>query len=496
MFRVILFILLSLSFNAYSFDASLFKKSNEGSIPTQQDALRPVDLSDQENLILSFEPNSGGRLYFEELAVVYDDKTVRLADINELIKSSNYSIKYDEFYGETPVYESKVTFKIGFEELSNYIRLSAGSIIKVTYRGCTTTYGVCYPQDSLEIKIPKDFSPIKISNNKINSGLLLTSVLMGLALSLTPCLYAMIPITLSILKSQKPRVAVFYFFGVLSAYYSIGLLVELNSLKAQRILQNPYIYLFMGVFLIIAGAHYLRDVKFFSTLDVFLSKISSPVNKILSKINSSNPLTLWFSGFLSVFILSSCSVPIILGGLGLIGGQASGNSTLYFTAFGVGSICILLTSYALKGFISSRGKSSALYFKYILSALLIFSGVYISCESASNLRSGPSYSFEYKEISSVDELGVGYLIVTSKNCYYCTKMGKEVYSDKDVVNLLNEKEMYVLDLTISNNNKEDILSKMNIVSYPAIVRIYPHQNEIVYGFINKDELLTLIKKAD
>lgn len=494
MFRVIFFILLSLSTSAHSFDASFFKKNNESSIPTQQEALRPVDLSNESHLVISFEPNSGGRLYFDELGVSLADKSIKLRDIDEITKSADFIVKYDEFYGNTAVYESKVTFRINFQDLQKYLgSMQGGSKIQISYRGCTTTHGVCYPPDFFEVEVPQNIKPIKESSASLDLGLLFAAIFMGFALSLTPCLYAMIPITLSILKSQKFSSAIFYFIGIISAYYTIGLLVELNSLKAQRILQNPYIYLIMGGFLILAGLNYLRDLKVLSAFDRILSEINRPLNAALSKVNSNNWGALWISGFLSVFILSSCSVPIILGGLGLIGGQASEKSTIYFTAFGFGSIAILIISYTLKDLISNKSNWGSQYFKYGLSILLILSGLFISYESANNLKDEMEYRFEHKEVKSVDDLESGLLIVTSKNCYYCIKMSKEVYSDKDVIQEMNNNKVFVLNLTISNSEKEKVLSTLNVVSYPAIVKVSPSTTEIFYGFLTKEELLEVAK---
>ena len=145
--------------------------------------------------------------------------------------------------------------------------------LKSTVRYQVCNEGLCYPPNEytqniqlnvVEGPIRNDYaivnfdfhkkSILDITNNKIGSFLLL-SLSMGFLALLTPCVFPMIPITISFFlkrgedKNTSPvKGALVYMFGIVMTFTLLGMLLAifLGASGATQLASNPYVNLFIA----------------------------------------------------------------------------------------------------------------------------------------------------------------------------------------------------------------------------------------------------------
>lgn len=161
-------------------------------------------------------------------------------------------------------------------------------------------------------------------------GLLVTYLLVflgGLALNLTPCIYPMIPITISIFGAQGggPRralgLAIFYVIGMAITYSLLGTIAALTGSLLGSALQNPFVLVFVA--LVMVG----MALSMFGLYDI-------AVPQSLSRLASSSrqgAIGTLLMGMTVGIIAAPCIGPFVLGLLTYVG--ATGNPVLGFTLF-------------------------------------------------------------------------------------------------------------------------------------------------------------------
>jgi thiol:disulfide interchange protein DsbD len=161
-------------------------------------------------------------------------------------------------------------------------------------------------------------------------NLLLTFALVflgGLALNLTPCVYPMIPITISIFGSQGggPRqalkLAVFYVLGMAITYSALGTVAALTGSMLGSALQNPLVLVFIA--LVMLGLSLSRFGLYDITVPQSLSRLASG--------NRQGVVGSLLMGLTVGIIAAPCIGPFVLGLLTYVG--ATGNPLLGFSLF-------------------------------------------------------------------------------------------------------------------------------------------------------------------
>ena len=171
----------------------------------------------------------------------------------------------------TKYHENKPQFKIPVQ-ISDETPLGSYDL-KSTVRYQVCNEGLCYPPNEytqniklnvVEGPIRNDYaivnfdfdkkSILDITNNKVGSFLLL-SLSMGFLALLTPCVFPMIPITISFFlkrgedKNTSPvKGALVYMFGIVMTFTLLGMLLAifLGASGATQLASNPYVNLFIA----------------------------------------------------------------------------------------------------------------------------------------------------------------------------------------------------------------------------------------------------------
>jgi len=183
----------------------------------------------------------------------------------------------------------------------------------------------------------------------------------GVLVSLTPCVYPLMPVTAGVIGALNTQGTRFRGF-VISLVYVLGLAVTYSMLAVvaalsgkvfgqfQTQLQNgPLVFLFMGAALIVFAL---------AMFDVIT--IPSLGADVLGKIKLRNLWTVFFLGMAAGFIVGPCATPVLGSLLILVASKKSvlyGSSLLFVYAYGVGASLILVGTFS--GFLSRLPKSGS-----------------------------------------------------------------------------------------------------------------------------------------
>lgn len=170
----------------------------------------------------------------------------------------------------------------------------------------------------------------------------------GLLVSFTPCVYPMIPITLSIIGGRTENrtagrgflLSVTYVAGLSLTYALLGLAVSFFGAHIRGILQGPVFQ---------TGVALLFVLLALSMFDVFMLEVPSALRNRLAGMRTTGLFGIFVMGMVSGLMASPCVAAPLAGILAFI--AASGNSLLGFLlllsfAWGMGLILIVIGTFS------------------------------------------------------------------------------------------------------------------------------------------------------
>jgi thiol:disulfide interchange protein DsbD len=196
--------------------------------------------------------------------------------------------------------------------------------------------------------------------SKLSRGLLWWLLLMfgtGLALNLSPCVFPMLGITMSIFGARKtettPRAALnasIYVLGMVIMYTGAGVVAALSGKMFSAALANPFVLVGLGLFLVVMS------------LSMFgLYEMQAPT-WVLDRAGGANTSTmagLFVSGLVVGIVAAPCVGPVLLGVLAILGQRGSvpfALQTMAAMSFGLGApYLVLATSSNLLGRLPRAG---------------------------------------------------------------------------------------------------------------------------------------------
>lgn len=272
---------------------------------------------------------------------------------------------------EEEVYLSSPSFLL---DLVTMQKLSEKVDVKLllAYQGCSEQ-GLCYEPSQKEFTLSIDTSKLalhssstvqtkeveKIQTQELSQTdviadtiksssiiiMLLTFFGFGLLLSLTPCVFPMIPIISGVIISQGEGLStrrafvlsVVYVLAMAVAYTIAGVLAGLFGSNLQAALQTPWvIYSFAGVFVVLA-------MSMFGYFELKLP--DSLVAKVSQNSSRSGVIGVAIMGFLSALIVGPCVAAPLAGALvyiGQTGDAVLGGAALFSMSIGMGIPLIIV----------------------------------------------------------------------------------------------------------------------------------------------------------
>jgi len=183
----------------------------------------------------------------------------------------------------------------------------------------------------------------------------------GVLTSLTPCVYPMLPITVSVIGNQaKSRLQAFllslvYVMGLAFVYAGLGMLAASTGQLFGSVASHPVTLLLVASFCFIMALWILQWITLPSI--AFISKVTSAANK--KQGNSKFVyLNVFIAGCLSGLVMAPCTSPVLGMLLMYVAGEGERlwAALLMFT-FAIGMSTLLVIAGSFSGFLSVLPRS-------------------------------------------------------------------------------------------------------------------------------------------
>ncbi|MGB7401685.1 MAG: protein-disulfide reductase DsbD [Arcobacter sp.] len=334
----------------------------------EQDFLSPSEAfkesfeTKNNSLIINLDLGKDIYLYADKVSIKI--KKPQTIDITkELVLPK--PIPYEEYI----IYLHNLNIEVPFSLLKSKVDAKEYEV-ELNFQGCSKA-GLCYAPMSKTtiVKIPDNFvtQSTAISSksssdlnetdtiaNSLKDGnffiILLTFFGFGLLLSLTPCVFPMIPILSSIIVKAGQNeqlttkrgffLSLVYVISMSLAYTIAGIIAGLFGANLQVALQNPYVLsAFAAIFVALAFSmfgYYKLELP---------QSIQNKINKTTEGKEKQGIFGIAIMGFLSALIVGPCVAPPLAGALvyiGQTGNAILGGAALFVLSLGMGVPLLLI----------------------------------------------------------------------------------------------------------------------------------------------------------
>ena len=296
---------------------------------------------------------------------IYDDKLRYIVSFGgkekEITKALSLPkpVKFHDFI----VHRKDIEVNIPISLIKKEVENSSDFTLKIEFQGCSEN-GICYApvkkSFSFSLKNFQDKKQIaseESEQDKIagilkggNFWLILATFFgFGLLLSLTPCIFPMIPILSSIIVSKSKDkmdakrgffLSLVYVLSMALAYTIAGILAALFGSNLQSAMQNPWVVvIFSLIFVALA-------FSMFGFYEISLpASWQSKLSKKSDEAQGQGLIGVAIMGFLSALIVGPCVAPPLAGALiyiGQTGNVLLGGSALFVMSLGMGVPLLLI----------------------------------------------------------------------------------------------------------------------------------------------------------
>jgi thiol:disulfide interchange protein DsbD len=489
------------------------------------------------------------------------------------------SKKFEYADRPTPVFSGEILVKATLRVAKDAAMGEQVMEGKLSYQACSTTS--CLPPENVSFSIPLKIVPPgtgaslmnqdlfrsseqvmvygkKEKGGKLGTGFWLTLLgffFGGLALSFSPCVYPLIPITVSYFSQGRKKASIYtlincvlYILGLAVTNSVLGVWAALSGRMVGSFLQNPWVILFL-VCLFIALA--------LSSFGFWEFRLPSGLTRLVSK-SFGGYLGTFFMGLTLGIIAAPCLGPFIVGLLTFV--AQKGDAFLGFISFFVLSVGLGLPLAVLAFFSGALTRLPTsgdwmLWVRKFMGWVLLFMAAYFAkplishntaevalmaavvCAAGIHLgwldRSGISvrrFSFFKKALGvaligssifyfwtvGLMEKGIEWLpykdaLITraaerkkpvildfsAEWCEPCEMLNRKVFTDPEVVKLSRRFVTLRVDLTVPHPRQNEILGRYDVKGVPTIIFINKEGVEEkslrIQSLVDKSEFLEKMK---
>jgi thiol:disulfide interchange protein DsbD len=309
---------------------------------------------DGQTIEVTYEIAKGYYLYRDKFKFAVDGESVSLG-VAQIPKGKE---KDDENFGKVEVYYKTVAIRLPVE------RKASGALqlkLNVTSQGCADA-GVCYPPQSqpvsLELPDPASVPSVGSKNSTVDGdesgkiasalkntgfwGNLLFFFIAGLGLSLTPCVFPMIPILSGIIAGQGHKISrgrafalsLAYVLGMAVTYAAAGVAAGMTGTLLSAALQSPWV---LGAFALV---FVVLSFSMFGFYELQLpTSLQSKLSEESGHLQGGRGIGVFAMGALSALIVGPCVAAPLAGALlyiGQTGDAVLGGTALFVMALGMG----------------------------------------------------------------------------------------------------------------------------------------------------------------
>lgn len=354
----------------------------------------------EDGVSVQFAIAEGYYLYQQKIAVHSDGPKLSTPEF------SPTRTKTDEFFGTQPVYYQVAQINIAFQDAYD---VKQPYQLTIEYQGCADV-GVCYPPSKAVFEVNEVgmiqpiasdkmnvFAPNKPNLNVTNHAQntpnqrfqlndnqvwqsLLTFFVAGIGLSLTACMYPLLPIVSSIVVGQKRsrRIAFglsfLYVQGLAMTYALVGVVTALTGALLMAWLQQAWVVLTAAALLVVLA------LAMFDVIQIQLpNRIQSYFQQQSSRFSGGKIVSVFFMGMLSALIVGPCVAPPLAFALGYIaqsGNAVVGAAALYMMALGTGLPLILVATFGAH--VLPKAGTWMNSIKVVFGCLLLMAAVYLA----------------------------------------------------------------------------------------------------------------------
>ncbi len=170
----------------------------------------------------------------------------------------------------------------------------------------------------------------------------------GVLTSLTPCVYPLIPITVSIFgarragtRGQSVALSGLYVLGIAVMYSALGLVAALSGAAFGSVMQSRWVVTFVALFLAAMAA---------SMFGFFDLQLPSRWQERLNRVGGAGKAGAFAMGLVSGIIAAPCTGPVLAAALAFVATQGSvalGVSVMFAYALGLGLLFFLIGAFSL-----------------------------------------------------------------------------------------------------------------------------------------------------
>ena len=372
-------------------------QENGGFLPVEQAFKIQARMPDAQTVVVRFTPAQSYYLYRDKISFVAGGA----ASIDS-VKLPRGEMKKDPNFGDTEVFHQAFQAVLRLEN-----PVAAAFPLTVGYQGCSEN-GLCYPPEKKVLAvsfaanegiasagkqnepIAPDAVPASLADDSriaalLGSGnfaVILASFLgFGLLLSLTPCMWPMIPILSGIIAGQGERMtrgrglalSTAYVLGMALAYAMVGVAAGVTGTLLSSALQNPWV---LGAF---ALTFVVLAMSMFGFYELQLpAAMQNRLSATSNRLKGGTLTGVFLMGALSAMIVGPCVAAPLAGALLYISQSRDmvlGGTALFAMALGMG--IPLLVVGASAGALLPRAGAWMQAVKNIFGVLLLAAAIWI-----------------------------------------------------------------------------------------------------------------------
>jgi len=335
-------------------------------LPPDEAFLVAAAMTDAQTVRFDYTLTADTYLYRDKLA--YAIKAPADVTVTK-VETPAGEVKDDPSFGRTEVYHQDLSATV---TLSRALTGDEQLVIEAVWQGCNEAVGICYPPIDRNFTltaaggassgtalqaVPGEAAPAVPESDtsrieRVLAGGSFWAVIamffgLGLLLSLTPCVFPMIPILSGIIAGQKQLtkssgflLSLAYVLGMAITYAVAGVVAALSGTLISNALQNPWALgigalIFVGLALSMFGFYELQ----------LPSALQSKFSDRANKMKGGNFAGVFAMGALSAVILGPCVAPPLAAALAFIaqtGNTVLGGAALFVLALGMGVPLLLI----------------------------------------------------------------------------------------------------------------------------------------------------------